>query len=112
MKLFLLGTILSVSVRLEAQSIPSPVQSKSSASVNPISYTIIVVTNGTFGYDIFNANHRLIHQTSKPGLPGNEGFRRKEDAGKVAVLVIEKLNRHIVPPSVTVHEMDSLKVKY
>ncbi len=112
MKLFLLGIIFFCSIRLDAQSIPSPVQSRSSSSANPLTYKIITVVNGTFGYDIFNGDHKLIHQISIPGLPGNQGFSRKEDAEKVAGLVVKKLNRHVVPPTVTIHEMDSLKVKY
>ena len=112
MQPFLLGILLFISIRSEAQSIPSPVQPRSSPSANPITYKIIKVANGRFGYDIFNGDHRLIHQTSMPGLPGNQGFRRKSDARKVAALVADKLHRHIVPPTVTVHEMDSLKINY
>ena len=87
MQHFLFGILLFISIRSEAQSIPSPVQSKSPPSANPITYKIITVANGGFGYDIFNGDHRLIHQMSMPGLPGNQGFRRKSDARKVAVLV-------------------------
>lgn len=53
----------------------------------------------------------LIHQPSVPGLPGNDGFRRKKDAAKVAVLVIEKIRQHVFPPSISRAELDSLHIK-
>ena len=112
MKLFLLGMIFFISIRLEAQSAPPPSQPNPSPGAHLTIYKIITLADGTFSYDIFTGDHRIIHQTSIPGLPGNKGFRRKEDAEKVARLVVEKLNQHIVPPTVTSHEMDSLKIKY
>jgi hypothetical protein len=112
MQRFLLAILLFISIGSEAQSTPSPVQSKSSPSANAISYKIITATDGSFGYDIFNGDHRLIHQMSIPGRPGNKGFRHKSDARKVAALVADKLHRQIVPPTVTAHEMDSLKINY
>ena len=79
---------------------------------NKITYKIFAAADSTFGYDIFMEGRRFIHQTSIPGVAGNKGFRRKQDAEKVAALVADKLNRNIMPPSVTKHEMDSLKVRY
>lgn len=79
---------------------------------SPITFKIIPLADHTFGYDIFSGSHRMIHQSSVPGLPGNNGFRRKKDAQLVAELVIEKLIKKIMPPTVTLHEMDSLEVSY
>ncbi len=66
--------------------------------------------NGSWGYDIFKDKKKFIHQPGKPGLPGNEGFKRKSDAAKVARLVINKLKKGEMPPSVTAEEMKDLKV--
>jgi hypothetical protein len=52
----------------------------------------------------------MIHQPSAPGLPGNEGFKTKADAEKVAKLVIDKIKKGEMPPSVTKEEMEKLKV--
>ncbi len=112
MKIFQIGILLLLCNQVVAQSVPSTIHSKPTLSGNPITYKIITVANNRFGYDIFDNDRRIIHQISTPGMSGNQGFRRKEDAEKVAVLVVEKLKRHIVPPSVTIHEMDSLKIKY
>lgn len=93
-----------------ALALQAPSQSNSTAP--GLTYKVIPAANNSFGYDIFDGRHRLIHQTSIPGIPGNKGFVRKKDAEKVALLVIEKLNKKIMPPSITIREMDSLKIKY
>lgn len=76
------------------------------------SYKLIPAPGNTYGYDIYVDGRRLIHQTTIPGLPGVRGFARKKDAEKIAVLVIQKLQQHILPPAVSRREMDSLQIKY
>jgi hypothetical protein len=73
-------------------------------------YKIIPSLNYTWCYNIYKSGKMLIHQKSIPGLPGNEGFKRKSDAKKVARLVIKKLKKGEMPPSVTLEEMKNLKV--
>jgi hypothetical protein len=75
------------------------------------SYQLISSQGKTYGYDIYLHGRLLIHQPSVPGLPGNDGFRRKKDAAKVAVLVIEKIRQHVFPPSISRAELDSLHIK-
>ena len=75
-----------------------------------LSYTIIDAPNNTFGYDIYSSGKLTIHQTSKPGLPGNEGFKTKDDAIKVAEMVMYKIRKGEMPPTVTVEEMKELGV--
>ena len=43
-------------------------------------------------------------------MPGNEGFKTKADAEKVAQLVIDKIRKGEMPPTVTIKEMKKLKV--
>jgi hypothetical protein len=73
----------------------------------------VIINNGknSFGYDILDQNRIIIHQPSVPGLPGNKGFSTKEDAGKVARLVIKKINKNIMPPTITQQDFKSLKIK-
>ena len=73
-------------------------------------YTIIPATNKTWCYDIYVDKRLFIHQPSVPGLPGNEGFKTKTDAEKVAKLVIGKIKKGEMPPSVTLEELKKLKV--
>ena len=75
-----------------------------------LSYKIIDAANKTFGYDIYADDKLMIHQKSIPAMPGNDGFKTKTDAAKVAQLVIEKIKKGEMPPTVSVEEMKKLKV--
>lgn len=77
-----------------------------------LSYKIIAGEQHTFGYDILNHGRPLIHQPTVPALAGNKGFATKEDARKVARLVIQKINKNGMPPSVTPEEMAALNIKF
>ncbi|MES2132740.1 MAG: DUF4907 domain-containing protein [Bacteroidota bacterium] len=74
-----------------------------------LTYSVISSPGSTFGYDIFADSKLLIHQPSVPGLTGNVGFRTKQSAEKIALLVIEKIRKGEMPPSVTEKEMRDLK---
>lgn len=73
-----------------------------------ISAKLIPSEAKTWGYDIYVENQRFIHQPSKPGLPGNRGFDTKEKAQKVADLIIKKMKKGEMPPSVSITEMKEL----
>ncbi|MEO5674559.1 MAG: DUF4907 domain-containing protein [Chitinophagales bacterium] len=99
---------------LFAQTPSTPTQADNSATQFPVAganantnltYKIIDAPNGTFSYDVYAEGRLMIHQTSVPGLPGNEGFKTKEDASKVAMLVIEKIRKGEMPPTISIDEM-------
>jgi len=71
---------------------------------------IIPAESNTFGYDIYVNGAVIIHQPSRPGLPGNSGFTSEEDAMKVAELVIKKIRNNEMPPTVTIEELRMLGV--
>ena len=75
-----------------------------------IKAVIIPSANHTFGYDIYAYSAVLIHQPSRPGLPGNTGFTTEEDAIKVAELIIKKIRNNKMPPTVTIEELRELGV--
>lgn len=79
-------------------------KSKSSQDIQP---HIFAVAEG-FGYDILINGDTVIHQPFIPGLPGNRSFKTKEDASKIADLVIKKIKKNQMPPSVIKAELDSL----
>lgn len=78
---------------------------------DPLTYVIIRSGQNTFGYIILDHNKAIIRQPSIPGLPGNKGFIKEEDAGKTARLVIYKIRNKLAPPTISKHELDSLKIK-
>ena len=119
MKLLLSGFLL-IMVFTVLQAAPqhslSTVQPKPGAAKQPftragtIVYKLIAAPGNTYGYDIYSNGRLLIHQPSIPCVQGDKGFSTKKDAGKVAMLAIEKINKGIMPPSLTLQELKSLGV--
>jgi len=114
-KIFLFLLSLFTVSALSAQSNPDQGQKAASTqkgtdkSIN-YTYTIIPAAEKTWGYDVYRDKHLLIHQPVIPGLPGNKGFKTKPDAEKVAKLVIEKIRKGQMPPTVTTEEMKKLQI--
>jgi hypothetical protein len=82
----------------------------SSYSNTNLTYKIIDVCNNTFCYDVFAEGRLMIHQTSMPAMNGNDGFKTKADAEKVALLVIDKIKNGEMPPTVSIDELKKLYV--
>jgi hypothetical protein len=74
-----------------------------------ITYKIIPAEGNTYGYNIYTDGQMMIHQPTKPGMSGNRGFDTKEAASKVAVLVISKIKKGEMPPTVTKEEMERIE---
>lgn len=98
-------------------SVPSlpPTKKSEPAKVSPsftndLSFTIIQGNENTFGYDIFKDGKLIIHQPSIPAAPGNNGFETKELAESVARLVIEKVSKGEMPPTVSIEELKNLGI--
>ena len=86
---------------------PEAVHPYRDADLNAV---ILSSEGNTFGYDIYVYGSVLVHQPSRPGLPGNAGFATEEDARKVAELVIKKIRNNELPPTVTIEELRELGV--
>jgi len=104
---------------LFGQAPSAPAQPDSSAAKFPeantyantkLTYKVIDAPKHSYGYDVFADGRLMIHQTSAPALPGTEGFRTKEGASKVALLVIEKIKKGEMPPTISTDEMKKLNV--
>ncbi|MEO6188358.1 MAG: DUF4907 domain-containing protein [Ginsengibacter sp.] len=63
-----------------------------------------------FGYDIYLKGRRYIHQPGVPAIPENKGFATQAAAQKTAELVAYKIQHNILPPSISLQELDSLGV--
>ncbi len=61
-----------------------------------------------FGYNILIYDAMYVHQPHIPAINGNRGFKTKEQATKAAEFVIYKIRNNIMPPSLSVEELDSL----
>jgi len=76
--------------------------------LNRLHFTLIPSVKKTFGYNIYFDGKLLVHQPNVPVLRGIHGFKNREDAGKVARMVIEKIKDGEMPPVVTIEEMNKL----
>ena len=75
-------------------------------------FHLISAADKSFGYEILVGKKALIKQITIPGRPGLKGFKTKKDAEKVALLMIRKLKKGIMPPTVEKDELDKLKIHY
>ena len=62
-------------------------------------------------YDIYLDNKLYIHQPYIPAINGNHYFRSEADARKTADLTVIKIRKNIMPPAISIHELDSLGVR-
>jgi Domain of unknown function (DUF4907) len=87
---------------------------ESSTTINNVvidSYSFKTFTVGNYwGYDICKDNKLLIHQPNIPAIEGDRGFSSEQKAISVANLMIQKLQNGIMPPTLSIEELDSLKV--
>lgn len=119
--LFILLTTGLYAVKAEAQDFPGiPKQPEAAAPKasfpdaarykdTKLSFQLIPAPNNTFGYDIYADGRLMIHQTSVPAMPGNNGFKTRRGAEAIARLVISKIRRGEMPPTVGVDELKKLK---
>ena len=84
--------------------------SNSVAHQGILSIQTIPAPENTFGYNILQDGKVFIHQPHLPGLPGLRGFDTETDARKAAELMVHKIRRNIMPPTVSPEELDSLGV--
>lgn len=75
-----------------------------------ITFTRYGYTITGYGYDILNGGKPFIHQASVPAISGNEPFKTRKQAKRVARLVRKKLKQGIMPPTVSIAELQALGI--
>ena len=118
LSLMFIGLIFFLSGNMTHAQVQPPVKSEQKTDFpsgdafknSKITYNLIPGINNTWGYNILVDNKLTIHQPSIPSLPGNEGFKTKESSEKVAKLVIKKMKKGEMPPSIDAEELKKLKV--
>ncbi len=66
------------------------------------------ILSSGFGYDIYVHGQLYIHQPGIPAISANKGFQTVNAAQKTADLVASKIRKNILPPSLSIPELDSL----
>lgn len=77
---------------------------------NKATYKLFGSDDAGWGFDIYMNDKKFIHQPHIPAINGVHPFKSKEDAGKVAELMIEKIEKNIIPPGVSVAELEELNI--
>jgi len=77
---------------------------------NRIEAKLFSIADTGWGYNIFINGKLYIHQPHIPAISGNKTFKNQEAANKTAELVIKKIKNNLMPPSVSIHELDSLEI--
>jgi hypothetical protein len=65
-----------------------------------------------FGFEILQGTSPFIIQPHIPAIQGTKGFKTKEQASIIGNYMIYKINHGIMPPSVSVKDLDSLDITY
>jgi hypothetical protein len=65
-----------------------------------------------WGYKIFKGSQVLINQSHIPAIGGMVHFQSEEQAKRTAKLVISKIRNGSFPPTISVAELDSLRIQY
>ncbi len=109
--------IFSIIVSCKNDNEPKPVSPKinsENSSVNSEIINIEVKTfeiDGGWGYDIYVNNEKYIHQEHIPAVNGLFTFKSSSDANKVADLMVQKIQNKIIPPTISIEELNSLGIK-
>lgn len=77
-------------------------------------YTILATQEDKtgWGYQILKDGKIMIDQKIIPAIQGNSKFSTKEAAIKTANYMVEKIQKGHFPPTISVEELDSLKVLF
>jgi hypothetical protein len=108
--LFILAGLPETSISAEEAAGNDVKHQKNPYANAEITIKMIRASNNTFGYDILLYGRPLVHQSSIPGLPGNEGFSTKERAQTVAEFVVKKIRNNEMPPTVTIDDLNNMGV--
>ena len=65
-----------------------------------------------WGYVIYSDGKAYVNQPHIPAVNGLQGFVSEEDAQKVAELMVYKIENKILPPSITLTELDSMNIRH
>ena len=66
--------------------------------------------NGAWGYDILIDGTLYIHQSNIPAVAGDKGFKTEIDAQRMAEFVVHKIRNNILPPTVSIEEIQNLGI--
>ena len=109
-KTFLLGLLLIFSVVIQAGHKKENAPQDHSSTLVALEVRTFHSSSLGWGYHIYLDGRLYVNQPIIPAISGNRGFANQEDAQKVAELVVRKIRNNIIPPTVTIEELELLAV--
>ena len=70
----------------------------------------IRVENNRYGYQIMADDKMILEEKSIPAISGYYGFINEEEAMRVAEFAIKKIREGEMPPSITVTDLEEMKI--
>lgn len=105
--LLLLACCLCVVTCKKAQRESKPgMHNSQTTQLNRFHYNVIVVDGG-FGYDLYVDSTLYVHQVHIPAVNGLFPFATEADAAHVADIAIRKMEEGIIPPTISVEELQA-----
>ena len=95
-------SVFPLEMSVIADSVPAPV----------VRHAIFRNADQSFGYDILVNGKLRVHQPYIPCVEGNRGFASMSDASKAAELVVVKVKKGIMPPTLTIEELKAAGIKW
>ena len=94
--------------------IQQPATNKEVSSDTKVKLEVKIYQNDStpkgWGYDIYADDALYIHQPHIPAVPGNKGFQSAQKAETAGNFAVYKIRNNIMPPTISVKELDSLGV--
>ncbi len=78
------------------------------AAKTQFQYFVIKGTPNGYGYDIYADGNMYIHQPNIPAIVGEQGFADTLSAAKTAKLVIKKIKKGEMPPTINISDLKKI----
>ena len=95
-------SVFPLEMSVIADSVPAPV----------VRHAIFRNADHSFGYDILVNGKLRVHQPYIPCVEGNHGFASRTDATRAAEMVVVKVKKGIMPPTLTIDELKAAGIKW
>ena len=86
--------------------------SKTTGVSTPVVSFELIKYNQGWGYKVYVNSKLYITQDLIPCVSGNNPFKNSADAQKVANLVVQKIEKGILPPTIALNELIELNVEF
>lgn len=91
------------------QTTSPPEENSTLVQDSVLNFRVYKVDDG-WAYEIVHEGQIIIRQNYIPAIEGRKAFKDSLMAHKTASLIIHKIRKNIMPPSVSISELDSLGI--